>query len=416
MDPIRAQYESLPYPTRDPADEANRLITGSPSHLDEINHYVFGGQLDFAAPFHALVAGGGTGDATIMLAQQMADRDMPGRVVYLDLSTASREIAEARAKVRGLTNIEFHTGSLLEAGEIAPGPFDYIDCCGVLHHLPDPDAGLAGLTPLLRDGGGMGIMVYGTLGRTGVYPMQDVLRSLVAGEATEKQISLTRDLLETLPETNWLKRNDQLRSLDPGDDAGLYDLLLHAEDRAYTVPEIVRLCENSGLVLTGFLEPARYDPQNYLNNDELRARARKLHWIEAAGVAENLAGNLKTHSFYAVKGRSRKQAVAHLTGAAIPVLIAGDGPGLARNLSPEASVRAEFGGHRMSFDIDPGSAAALRYVDGKTSLKDIHKSVQRAKSGKYISWPAFRESFEKLYVALNAVNAMLLRLDRSAKT
>ena len=44
-----------------------------------------------------------------MLAQQLVDRRCPGEVVYLDLSTASREICEARASIRGLRNITFHT-------------------------------------------------------------------------------------------------------------------------------------------------------------------------------------------------------------------------------------------------------------------------------------------------------------------
>ena len=36
---VRAQYEAYPYPARDPGDEAQRLITGSPSHLLEIEHF-----------------------------------------------------------------------------------------------------------------------------------------------------------------------------------------------------------------------------------------------------------------------------------------------------------------------------------------------------------------------------------------
>ena len=43
-DAVRAQYEACPYPQRDPRDEAKRLVTGSPSHLDEIVHYVFAGR------------------------------------------------------------------------------------------------------------------------------------------------------------------------------------------------------------------------------------------------------------------------------------------------------------------------------------------------------------------------------------
>ena len=61
LDHVRAQYEALPYPPRDPRDEAIRLVTGTPSHLLEVNHYLFSGRLNFIRPFRALVAGGGTG-------------------------------------------------------------------------------------------------------------------------------------------------------------------------------------------------------------------------------------------------------------------------------------------------------------------------------------------------------------------
>ncbi|MEJ2015629.1 MAG: class I SAM-dependent methyltransferase [Limibacillus sp.] len=147
-DQVRLQYEDYPYPSRDPAEEKQRLIEGSPSHLLEVDHYLFAGRADFAGDFQVLVAGGGTGDAAIMLAQQLADRTPKGarggQVTYLDLAGKTRAIAQARALARGLTNIRFITGSLLDVADLAPGPYDYIDCCGVLHHLPEPEAGRAG--------------------------------------------------------------------------------------------------------------------------------------------------------------------------------------------------------------------------------------------------------------------------------
>ena len=39
---LAEQYEAYPYPQRDPRDEAKRLIIGSPSHLREIDFWVFG--------------------------------------------------------------------------------------------------------------------------------------------------------------------------------------------------------------------------------------------------------------------------------------------------------------------------------------------------------------------------------------
>ena len=76
---LLAQYEAFPYPRRDPRDEAKRLIVGSPSHLYEVDHWVFGATRPADRPLRALFAGGGTGDGTLMLAQQMARDGGRGR-------------------------------------------------------------------------------------------------------------------------------------------------------------------------------------------------------------------------------------------------------------------------------------------------------------------------------------------------
>src|SRR3954465_11714902 len=173
---LAEQYEAFPYPRRDPREEAKRLIVGSPGHLREVDYWVFGAHPPTSQPLRALIAGGGTGDATIMLAQQMAREGRPGSVTWLDRSTAALKTAQARAAARGLSNIVWEQRSLLELPGSGLGPFDYVDCCGVLHHLPDPLAGLKALVSVLAPGGGLGLMVYAPHGRTGVYMLQDALR------------------------------------------------------------------------------------------------------------------------------------------------------------------------------------------------------------------------------------------------
>ena len=123
---VSAKYEGYPYPDRDPKDERKRLIEGSPSDLAEIRHYLFAGGLPDTGgePFRALIAGGGTGDAAIMLAQHCASTDLNAEITYLDLSSASRRITEKRAEARGLSNLRFVSGSLLDAAKLAPGPYD----------------------------------------------------------------------------------------------------------------------------------------------------------------------------------------------------------------------------------------------------------------------------------------------------
>ncbi len=417
LDPVRAQYEAYPYPPRDPADEARRLITGSPSHLDEIDHYVFGGARRRDRPLRALVAGGGTGDGAVMLAQQLADRARneggpEGEVVYLDVSTASRAVAEARIRARGLRNVRFVEASLVDLPALGLGRFDYIDCCGVLHHLPDPAAGLATLAAALDPGGGMGLMLYGALGRTGVYPVQRALRALIAaggeGEVpgSSARVGLARRLLDDLPPTNWLRRNTLVADHLTAGDAGLYDLLLHARDRAYTVPEIFDLAAGAGLVVTAFLEPVRYDPTVYLKDAGLAARARALSWPEACALAENLAGNLKTHVFYAVRADRPADAgppVARPAGpGVVPVLRDGRGEELARGFAKAGRLRVDLDGVEVRFALPEGAAELTALIDGRRSLDDM-----RAALG--LDWFAFKARFDRLYAVLNPLNILLLR-------
>lgn len=136
---VKQQYEALPYPPRNPEDEKNRLLRTVGDSLSELNHCCFKGQRNFNQDFRCLVAGGGTGDSVINLAEQL--RETSAEIVYLDMSAASRSIAEQRAAVRGLNNITWLTESLLSIPDLGIGQFDYINCSGVLHHLSDPQEG-----------------------------------------------------------------------------------------------------------------------------------------------------------------------------------------------------------------------------------------------------------------------------------
>jgi len=406
IDDLRAQYEAYPYPARDPADERKRLITGSPSHLDEVNHCVFGGRLDLSRPLDVLVAGGGTGDGTIMIAQQLADAGNPGTVTYIDLSDASRAIAEARAKARGLTNVRFLRGSLLELSGL--GPFDYIDCCGVLHHLDSPPAGLKSLEGALKPGGGMGIMVYAPLGRTGVYPMQAALRAMTAGMTPQEKVAIARRLLGQLPKTNWLGRNPFLTDHQTSD-ANLYDLLLHSCDRPYTVPELVELAGSAGLAISALVEPARYEPATWVKDPRVLKRLDGLSWLERAAWAEQVAGSMTKHIAYLVRPETLDGAVARPDGPeVVPVLRDLDGPAVAKGLPANGVIEAELAGAVIPLALPRLAAPMLARIDGRSDLATLHRQVAEAQ-GATLTWETFKTQFDQLFAALNGIGKMHLR-------
>jgi SAM-dependent methyltransferase len=410
-DSVHAQYEAYPYPARDPAEEAERLIVGSPSHLLELDHFVFAGRRDPAAPFRVLVAGGGTGDGAIMLAQQLTDTGCPAEVTYVDMSVSSRSIAEARAGARGLTNLDFHTMAIEAIPGAGLGPFDYIDCCGVLHHLEDPGAGLAALVEVLAEHGGLGMMVYGELGRTGVYPMQDMMRMLAADDGDAAKVALARRLVTHLPATNWLKRNPFVGDHLEGDDAGLCDLLLHGRDRAYRVGEIADLADRAGLAITAFVEPARYDPASYISDPAINRRLEGLAWIERCAFAELLAGNMRKHVFYAVRKSNPGPCVADPEDAhAVPYLHDTDAQTMAATIKPGGTLSATMDGLTLRFPLPRLAPAMVSRMDARRTLGEIHGEL--AEANRDLDWEAFSTQFRQLFAALNGIGKLFLSLPR----
>jgi len=360
---MRAQYEAYPYPERDPRDETKRLIVGSPSYPVEMDHALWGGARDWSRPLRALVAGGGTGDGLIQLAQLLTRAGRGYEITYLDLSAAARQVAEARAAARRLTGIRFVTGSLLEAAEY--GPFEYIDCCGVLHHLPAPQAGFDALAGALAPGGGIGLMVYAPLGRSGVYPLQAAFGALLDGLAPEARLRAARAVFAKLPDGHPFKTNPHLVD-HRASDAGFYDLLLHSSDRAFSVPDLLAALASAGLELSGFAEPALYDPRPMLPEDvELPA----LSPADRMALAENLRGTLKTHVAYAVPQGAR---VAPPLGRpeAVPHLRA-DPAKLAQVVAKKGEIALTRDGQRQVLALPKGAAPLIAGVDGRRSLADL---------------------------------------------
>lgn len=408
---LAAQYEAYPYPHRDPRDEAKRLIVGSPGHLHEIDHWIFGATRPASRPVRALIAGGGTGDATIMLAAQMARDRREGTVTWLDRSAAALKIAQARAAARGLTNIVWEQGSLLDLPGSGLGPFDYIDCCGVLHHLPDPEAGVRALESVLAPGGGMGLMVYAPFGRTGVYMIQDGLRLLApSGQDPAARLDLARRVMKHLPETAWLRANRGVTDHLEGGDAGLYDLLLNPRDRAYTVSALHELLAGAGLSVACWVEPIRYDPAVLLPDPKLRARIATMPPIERAALAEAIAGNIAAHIVYCTRAAEQPVRADPFSLDSVPICREITGEDLAKGIQANNTLIIALDALRVPVPLPPLSGPILRLIDGKRTVGEIG----RALAARGTSEAAFSTVWRALFPALERINRLLLAAPRSS--
>ncbi len=402
---LESQYEAYPYPKRDPRDEAKRLVVGSPSHIREIDHWVFGASRSASRPLTALIAGGGTGDATIMLAHQMTSLARPGHVTWLDRSAAALAIAQARGQARRLTNISWERGSLLDLADSGLGPFDYIDCCGVLHHLPDPAAGLRALRSVLAPNGGIGLMVYAPHGRTGVYMMQDALRRLASCDAAPQQrLDVARRVMKHLPDTQWLRHNRNFDDHINGGDAGLYDLLLNPRDRAYTVPDLSGLLGQAGLRVTCWIEPIRYDPAPMLPDPKLRAIISTMQPTERAALAEALAGNMAVHIVYCVRSEDPQQQPDPTAETAVPVCREIAGETMARGIRPDGTLSVTFDGLAVAVALPAAASAILPLIDGQRTVGQIAAVL----SGRGMAPGVFAKAWQQTFAALERINRLLL--------
>ncbi|PSL21652.1 class I SAM-dependent methyltransferase [Shimia abyssi] len=398
---IKEQYDTYPYPSRDPKDERKRLVTGSPSFPAEIDHYVFGGKRKWRDGTRILVAGGGTGDALVQMAQILTSAKRPYEITYIDLSVTAREIAEARIAERKLGNVTFHTGSLLDAPEF--GEFDYIDCCGVLHHLPEPDAGFDALSRALAPDGGIGLMVYAPYGRSGVYPLQSAFGALSKGMSAKDRLAIGRATIKEVPGAHPFKRNTRVVDHKTSD-AEFYDLLLHSQDRPYTVGELNSALTSAGLQTAGFMPMAQYDLNRFLPKGVQRPEG--MSDLESMEVAEKLSGSIKTHVAYAVKPDRELRLPDPTDPWQVPHLRSADGPRLANLVSRKGKIVMDFPGESVEIKIAKEAAAVIAHVDGRTPLKVICERAGLDQVAFNIMWRSVHDalvpwnelSYSKLYV------------------
>ncbi|CCQ67799.1 3-demethylubiquinone-9 3-methyltransferase [Crocosphaera watsonii WH 0402] len=193
----------------------------------------------------------------------------------VDISEKALEIAQKRSQQSGVaTNhnhpISFHHLPLENADQIE-GEFDLINCVGVLHHLPDPMAGIKALSKKLAPGGIFHIFVYAELGRWEIQLMQKAI-SLLQTETKgdyKDGVFVGRKIFDSLPENNRLvKREKEKWSLENHRDESFADMYVHPQETDYNIDTLFELIEASGLEFIGFSNPQYWDLKRLIGESE----------------------------------------------------------------------------------------------------------------------------------------------------
>ena len=416
---VRAQYEAYPFPLRDPRDESRRLVVAEQECLGKLNHFCFGGRQGFGDGFRVLVAGGGTGDHTIFLAEQLRDYD--ARVTYIDFSRSSMEIAKDRARVRNLKNIEWHHSSILDIASLDLSPFDLISCTGVLHHLPEPERGLEALRSVLAPGGAMSLMLYGRLGRLPVYAAQELMRLINEGvDGPSLKTHHARAIVQSLPRTNWLMRGNDPRQVFKDfvdDESNLNDVLLHEQDRAYSVLDIYDFLSRSNLELIEFTsfhgDPPcfryMYDPMMWISDPALRSHVADLPRPRQQAIAEAMHCMVSCHGFYAAPETQGRIASPDDLDM-VPFFLYFDSHDLAQHFRNAAGRECglNYRHGTVKFEVGRHSADLIAGIDGSRSIGELIEAVRQS-GGNTVTQSQLWQDFMDFYRPLNSLDILLLR-------
>jgi SAM-dependent methyltransferase len=247
---VSAFYEAHPYPP--PVDDLHAYRRVWDDRRRRADSHLFWPAEPFRDGRNILVAGCGTTQAA-----HYALRWPRARVIGIDVSAKSIAFTQGLKRKHALANLEVRQLPVERAAELGQA-FAHIVCTGVLHHLPDPDAGLRSLQGVLEPSGALNLMVYAPFGRAGVYMLQDYCRRLGIGE-TESELRELAASLKALPPDHPL--GPLLRnSPDFADRAGLADALLHPRDRSYSVPQLFDFLRRGGLEFGRWVRQAPYLP------------------------------------------------------------------------------------------------------------------------------------------------------------
>ena len=327
-----------------------------------------------------LIAGCGANQAA-----HYAFTNRNSEVLGIDVSDSSLGHEAHLKQKHRLDNLELLQMSLGEIGSLGR-TFDLIVCTGVLHHLPDPDAGLRSLRDVLKPHGVISIMLYGYFPRVGVYMLQEVFRQLGLKQDAEG-IGIVKRALNVLPRWHHLNVYRQMAP-DLGYDSGLVDTFLHPADRAFTVSEILKLARDNDLTLQSWLDNLQYslsatigDPHN-----PVRKLAETLPLASQWEIVELMGQSVSRHNFLLCHPqKDKRDYILEFSGDEWLDYIPSRRHPLAVQPTfdgPRASGRLVIRRLSHSFPLEAFESALLEQVDGDRTIRDILRTTHTAQNNK----------------------------------
>jgi SAM-dependent methyltransferase len=252
---VSALYDEYPYPGHGVVSSVVASLLERPLRDLQLRR----GRIDV----RVLDAGCGTGEQALGIKRAFPQAE----VVGIDLNGTSLELARRLAERKNLP-VRFEQRDVTQPIEDL-GRFDAVVSVGVLHHLPEPGAGLETLRQLVAPGGFLLGMVYGRHGKRDSMLVRDVLEQICGDGASRQdrlEILSSSKLAGNAGPVHYLET--LLRRLRFGPaigpleaarrvvasrgDAYQADTFTHAHEVVYTYAELAQLLSTAGWRFEGW--------------------------------------------------------------------------------------------------------------------------------------------------------------------
>jgi 2-polyprenyl-3-methyl-5-hydroxy-6-metoxy-1,4-benzoquinol methylase len=243
LERMRQQFDEAPYP-RKPLDDSPRQAYAHLYTHNLVTPYYFRHQKITSTEGKLILdVGCGSGYTSLVLAEAN-----PGaKIVGMDISSVSIDLAQKRLAYHGFDATEFHVMGVEDLPSLGL-KFDYINCDEVLYLLPDPIAGLQSMREVLSPGGIIRANFHSSLQRKVYLQIQEFadMIGLLDSDEQEQRITFLRDIMMNLKSVVWAKKFGWNKNLETDDHSILTNHLLRG-DQAWTIPEFFSAIRQSNL-------------------------------------------------------------------------------------------------------------------------------------------------------------------------
>ncbi|MGK7955448.1 MAG: class I SAM-dependent methyltransferase [Crocosphaera sp.] len=215
-----------------------------------------------------LDAGCGSGYKALVLAEAN-----PGaKIVGIDISEKSVELARQRLQYHGFNNAEFHVLPIEQLPTLGLD-FDYINNDEVLYLLPDIVVGLQAMKSVLKPDGIIITNLHSSLQRRNFFQSQEIFKmmGLMNENPGEMEMEIARETFDALKDSTILKRQIWKPERAKNEEWIQSNYLLLG-DKGYTIPEVFAALKSADLEFISMLKWRQWEILDlFKSEDELPA-------------------------------------------------------------------------------------------------------------------------------------------------